>query len=61
MAESEGDEINAPGSLAAVLLESEGGLSELFENLPELPWFIRLDRSLGHRGNSDQQGHRESK
>ena len=64
MAEPECDEIKVLGNLAAVLLESESRLSEVFKNLPELAWFIRLDLrngSLGQRVKSDQQGQRESK
>jgi len=57
MTQSERDEINSLAGLAAVLLEGEGGLSEIFENLADGSGFVRLnrrDRSLGHGRESNQ-------
>ena len=62
MAQSERDEINTLGSLAAVLLEREGGLSEIFENLADGSGLVRMnrrDRSLGQGRESNQRSQSE--
>ena len=58
MTQSERHEINALGGLAAVLLEREGGLPEIFENLPDGSGLVRLDRRDRSLGQGRESNHR---